>query len=225
MVSFQTLFEAAVHHWGEDKVQALLPPVSTADELRATGDDRYLSAMARCVFRAGFSWKVIAKKWPDFETAFGGFVPLALANYSNDRIDELMQDTRIVRHRAKIQSVRDNAVYIGDIQQSHGSFARYIADWPDEAIVELWFALKKRGSRLGGNSGPGFLRLMGKDTFMLSKDVAAVLLNHKLLDTLSPNSKRDLLKVQEVFNRFQQDSGYPLSHISRIMALSLQPQN
>ena len=225
MVSFQTLYEAALHNWGEDKVLALLPEVNTADTLRTIGDDRYLSAMARCVFRAGFSWKVIAKKWPDFETAFAGFVPLALANYSNDRIDELMQDTRIVRHRTKIQSVRDNAVFIGDIQRSHGSFGAYIADWPEESIVELWLELKKRGSRLGGNTGPGFLRLMGKDTFMLSKDVSAVLLNHKLMDTLSPNSKRDLLKVQAVFNRFQQDSGYPLSHISRIMALSLQPQN
>jgi len=189
------------------------------------GDDRYLSAMARCVFRAGFSWKVIAKKWPDFETVFSGFVPLALANYSNDRIDDLMQDTRIVRHRTKIQSVRDNALYICDIQQSHGSFAAYIADWPEDSIVDLWIELKKSGSRLGGNTGPGFLRLMGKDTFMLSKDVCAVLLNHQLIDTLSTNSKRDLLKVQTLFNRFQQDSGYPLSHISRILALSLQPQN
>ncbi|MEZ0123179.1 MAG: DNA-3-methyladenine glycosylase I [Candidatus Reddybacter sp.] len=225
MVSFQTLYEAALNNWGEEKVLSLLPEVNTADKLRAAGDDRYLSAMARCVFRAGFSWKVIAKKWPDFETVFAGFVPLALANYSNDRIDELMQDTRIVRHRTKIQSVRDNALYICDIQQSHDSFAGYIADWPEASIVELWFELKKRGSRLGGNTGPGFLRLMGKDTFMLSKDVTAVLLNHKLMDTLSPNSKRDLLKVQDIFNRFHQDSGYPLSHISRIMALSLQPQN
>ena len=225
MVSFQTLYDAARRNWGEEQVTTLLPELNSADELRATGDDRYLSAMARCVFRAGFSWQVIAKKWPDFETVFGGFVPLALANYSNDRIDALMQDTRIVRHRTKINSVRDNALYICDIQQSHGSFASYIADWPEESIVELWFELKKRGSRLGGNTGPGFLRLMGKDTFMLSKDVSAVLLNHQLIDTLSPNSKRDLLKVQAIFNRFQQDSGYPLSHISRIMALSLQPQN
>ncbi|MBQ0719245.1 MAG: DNA-3-methyladenine glycosylase I [Gammaproteobacteria bacterium] len=223
MVSFQTLYEAALRNWGEEKVQALLPDVSTGDELRATGDDRYLSAMARCVFRAGFSWKVIAKKWPDFETVFGGFTPLALANYSDERIDTLMGDTRIVRHRTKIQSVRDNALFICDIQHSHGSFANYIADWPEESIVELWFALKKRGGRLGGNTGPGFLRLMGKDTFMLSKDVCAVLLNHQLMDSLSPNSKRDLLKVQAIFNRFQQDSAYPLSHISRIMALSLQP--
>lgn len=225
MVSFQTLYETALKNWGEEKVLALLPEVNTAQTLRAMGDDRYLSAMARCVFRAGFSWKVIAKKWPDFETVFSGFVPLALANYSNDRIDDLMQDTRIVRHRTKIQSVRDNALYICDIQQSHGSFAAYIADWPEDSIVDLWIELKKSGSRLGGNTGPGFLRLMGKDTFMLSKDVCAVLLNHQLIDTLSTNSKRDLLKVQTLFNRFQQDSGYPLSHISRILALSLQPQN
>lgn len=221
MVSFQTLYEAALRHHGEEAVHALLPPVSTVADLRATDDGRFLSGMARCVFRAGFSWKVIAKKWPDFETVFGGFNPLAVANYSNERIEALMQDTRIVRHRTKIQSVRDNGLYICDIQQTHGSFAAFIADWPEDNIVDLWLALKKGGSRLGGNTGPGFLRLMGKDTFMLTSDVCAVLLNHRLLDSFNPSAKRDLVKVQVVFNRFREESGLPLSHISRILALSL----
>ena len=222
MVSFQTLYEAALRNHGEEHLAALLPKVIKTADLAATNDDRMLSAMARCVFRAGFSWTVIEKKWPDFETVFAGFNPRALANYSNERIDELMKDARIVRHRTKIQSVRENALYICDIQHGHGSFAAYIADWPEEQIVELWLTLKKKGSRLGGNSGPGFLRLIGKDTFLLTKDVCAVLLNHGLVDGLSPNAKRDLLKVQAVFNDFHQQSGLPLSHISRILALSLQ---
>ena len=222
MISFNTLHEAALRNHGEEKINALLPTVKTPRDLAAMDDDRILSAMARCVFRAGFSWSVINKKWPDFETVFAGFNPFAIAHYSDERIDALMQETRIVRHRTKIQAVRTNALYICDIQQSHDSFSRFIADWPEDRIVELWLALKKEGSRLGGNSGPGFLRLIGKDTFLLTKDVCAVLLNHGLIDGISPNAKRDLLKVQAIFNDFQQSSAYPLSHISRILALSLQ---
>lgn len=99
--------------------------------------------------------------------------------------------------------------------------SRLIAEWPGEDIVGLWTLLKKQGSRLGGNSGPMFLRLMGKDTFILTKDVFAALVNHGLMDKFSPNSQRDLQRVQEVFNQLHQESGRPLSHISRILAYTL----
>ncbi|RLA39584.1 MAG: DNA-3-methyladenine glycosylase I [Gammaproteobacteria bacterium] len=222
MISFESLLTQAIQKKGGfDQLKAWLPDVKNADELRQIPDDRYLSEISRCVFRAGFSWKVIDKKWPDFETVFVGFNPFAIAHYSDDKLAELVKDKRIVRHAAKIKSVRDNAVFICDVQQSHGSYGAFIADWPCADITGLWLALKKRGSRLGGNSGPMSLRLMGKDTFILTADVQAALVNHKLVDSANPNTKRDLASAQAVFNRFQQESGYPLAHISRILALSV----
>jgi 3-methyladenine DNA glycosylase Tag len=222
MISFASLLKLAKKNkGGKDELAAILPEVKTSAQLAKMPDDRYLSNMTRCVFRAGFSWKVIDKKWPDFETVFGGFAPYPIAHYSDERLEELVQEKRIVRHAAKIKSVRDNAVFVCDVQESHGSFAKYIADWPVSDITGLWLELKKRGSRLGGNSGPMSLRMAGKDTFLLSGDVQAALVNHKLVDSLNPNTKRDLASVQEVFNRFQKESGYPLSHISRIMALTV----
>lgn len=222
MISFSSLLKVALKNkGGKAQLAEILPEVKTPAQLAKISDDRYLANMTRCVFRAGFSWKVIDKKWPDFETVFGGFNPFPIANYSDDRLDELVKEKRIVRHATKIKSVRDNAVFVCDVQQSHGSFAKYIADWPVSDIIGLWLELKKRGSRLGGNSGPMSLRIVGKDTFLLSGDVQAALVNHKLVDTLNPNTKRDLAAVQEVFNRFQEESGYPLSHISRILALTV----
>ena len=222
MISFSSLLKLAVKNkGGQDQLAEILPEVKTPIQLAKIPDDRYLSNMTRCVFRAGFSWKVIDKKWTDFESVFSGFSPYAIAHYSDDRLDELVKEKRIVRHAAKIKSVRDNAVLICDIQHSNGSFAKYIADWPVSDITGLWLELKKRGSRLGGNSGPMSLRITGKDTFLLSADVQAALVNHKLIDSLNPNTKRDLAAVQEVFNRFQEESGYPLSHLSRILALTV----
>ncbi len=232
MISFASLLSRAIENQNlkhpaaknitrYSQLLPVLPDVKSSEELREISDNRYLAEMSRSVFRAGFSWKVIDQKWPDFETVFGGFNPKAIAHYADERLEELVKDRRIVRHAAKIKSVRDNAIFICDVQQTHGSYAAFIADWPSTDITGLWLALKKRGSRLGGNSGPMSLRLMGKDTFILSSDVQAALLNHKLVDSLNANTQRDLAGVQAVFNRFQQDSGYPLAHISRILALSV----
>lgn len=222
MISFNSLLNvAAQKKGGLKKLKASFPEVKSADELGRIPDDRYLSEMSRCVFRAGFSWKVIDKKWPEFETVFGAFNPFAIAHYSDDKLAELLLDKRIVRHAAKIKSVRDNAVFICDVQQSHGGFGAFIGDWPCDDITGLWLELKKKGSRLGGNSGPMSLRLMGKDTFILTGDVQAALLNHKLVDSANPNTKRDLASIQKVFNRFKEESSYPLAHISRILALTV----
>ena len=41
-------------------------------EFTSTGDDRYLSEMTRCIFQAGFVWRVVDNKWDDFEDVFFG---------------------------------------------------------------------------------------------------------------------------------------------------------
>ncbi len=221
-VSFDSLLAVAIRNKGSAAaVRALLPQVKTPRQLRATGDDRYLAEMARSVFRAGFSWKVVDKKWPGFEQAFAGFAPLGVAHYSDERLSELLGNSAIIRHLKKITAVRDNAAYLLDVARHHGSFGEFVAAWPESDIVSLWLELKKKGSRLGGNTGPMFLRMVGKDTFILSADVTAALINHRFMDSISPQSRRDLTAVQQVFNDLQQQSGYPLSHISRVLALTV----
>ena len=222
MVSFDKIYQLALKNCGSE--QALLerlPSCSSAKALEQQGDDRYLSAMSRCIFRAGFVWKVIDNKWPGFEEAFDGFNPMAVAHYSNDKIDQLAEDTRIVRNRTKIKAVRDNAVWVLDIQREYGSVGKLLAGWPGEEVVKLWWLLKASGSRLGGNTGPMMLRLMGKDTFILTNDVLAALTNYAFLDSVSPNSKRDQQAVQSVFNDLQQQCQRPLCEISRILALAV----
>lgn len=219
MTKFETLYRTAVKKVGsEQELAAKLPTVKSSDELKAIGDDRYLAMITKCVFRAGFVWRVIENKWSGFEVAFSEFNPLAIAHYPDERLEELAQDERIVRNLQKIKTVRENALLVLDMQREHGSFANWIADWPADDIVGLWDVLKKRGARLGGNSGPGFLRGMGKDTFILTEDVKAALINHGLIDRISPSSKRDQQRVQEIFNQFQAESGRPLAEISRILS-------
>jgi len=223
VVHFDQLLDVAIRNrGGQAALEATLPRPLNTPELSALDDDRFLSAMGRCVFRAGFSWKVIDSKWPAFEKAFVKFNPVAVAHFSDDKLEQLARDTSIVRHHGKIRATRDNAVYICDVRESHPSFAHYVAHWPGEDVVGLWLEFKRRGSRLGGNTGPMVLRTVGKDTFILSNDVQAALRNHGLVaEGATFTAKRDLLAVQEVFNRLRQESGGSLAEISRILAYTV----
>ena len=222
MTSFQTLYElAAINKGSPAMLEQVLPSTATPKELSEITDDRYLSMMTRCIFRAGFVWRIIDYKWPGFENAFANFNPLAVAHFSDERLEQLAQDTTIVRHFTKIVAVRNNAVYVLDQQRRHGSFAAFIAAWPTEDIVGLWLELKKQGSRLGGNSGPMMLRSMGKDTFLITKDVCDALVHHGFIDKFSVNSQRDLRRVQDIFNSLCAQSGRSLSEVSRILACTV----
>lgn len=219
-MTFQSIYDRAVARKGEDAVKSSLPSVKSAKAVRATSDAAYLSEMAKCIFRAGFVWQIVENKWPDFERAFAEFNPRAVANFSDERLEALTQDASIIRNATKIKSVRDNAVFVLDVAEEFGSFGKFLADWPQEDLVGLLQHLKKHGSRLGGHTGQYFLRFMGKDTFMFSKDVIAVLISEGIVDK-EPTGKAALQKTQDAFNAWHAETGMPFSHLSRIMAMSV----
>ena len=221
MIKFQKLFEqAAQRKGGRQALEAMLTSPLSPTELATIGDDRWLSTMTRCIFNAGFNWKVIDKKWPGFEEAFAGFHPRRWMFMSDEDFERLLKDTRIVRNATKILTVRDNAALLCDLAESHGSAAAAFAEWPNEDYIGLLTMLKKRGSRLGGNSAQYFLRFMGKDSFILSRDVIAALVREGVVDK-EPKSQRDLKAAQTAFNHWQQESGRPLTHISQVLAYTI----
>ncbi len=221
MEGFDRIYaRAAKRKGGPDALESLLPAPKKAKALAGLGDDRYLSQFAKSIFQAGFVWRVVENKWPGFEEAFQGFQPAPIAAWPDEVLDALMQDTRIIRNGAKIKAVRENAVFLGDLAREHGSAARFFAEWPVSDLVGLLDVMKRRGQRLGGMTGQYSLRSLGKDCFILSKDVTAALIGHGVV-TKSPSSKRDLAAVQEAFNRWHDESGRPISQISRILACSI----
>ena len=116
-------------------------------------DDRWLSGMAKAVFRAGFNWSVIDRKWPDIEAAFNGFDPHRVAFLSDDDLDVLLKDARIIRHWRKLKAIRTNAQYIVDLAAEHGTAAKYFGDYPSAEYVGLLHDIKKRAAYLGGTTG------------------------------------------------------------------------
>lgn len=204
-------------------MEAFLPRALSPEELRRKEDGRHLSAMTQRVFQAGMQHAMVDARWPAFEEVFGGFDPEAMARIGPEQIASFLQDTRIIRHRTKLESIARNARFILDIRKEEGrSFGAFLADWPTTDIVGLWRLLGRRGARLGGRSAAGFLRLAGKDTFLLTSDVVARLKAAGVVHG-EPTSQRDLQRVQAAFNQLQQASGRPLCQLSALLSLSINP--
>lgn len=206
---------------GERALGQLMPTVRSARALARTGDDRYLSEMTRCVFQAGFVWRVVNQKWDDFEDVFFGFPPDKIVLLSPDQIDRFSQNPRIIRNRQKVLSVQHNARYILEVAREHGSFGKFVSRWPGADLIGLFAHMKKHGSRLGGMTGQRVLRNMGKDCFVLTADVTRCLQRAGVDISDNPTSKRELALVQDAFNRWHEESALPYSHISRICACSM----
>jgi 3-methyladenine DNA glycosylase Tag len=221
VIPFEAIEERARERVGS--AQALtnrLPRPKSGDELRAVPDDRYLSQMSLRIFRAGLKHSVVDGKWPAFEEVFLGFEPKRVVAMSDDELEALLQDQRLIRHWGKLKSVRANAAAMSQLAEQHGSMGVWLADWPRDDVVGLWADLAKRFAQLGGNSGPYFLRMVGKDTFMLTPSVIGAL-NHWDAFEGTPKSKADRARVQEVFNAWVRASSRSLCQVSMILALSV----
>ena len=217
MKSYQWIYDHVIERIGEDTLKVRFDLVRSETELAALSDNFLLSNLSRRVFRAGIKHSVVDAKWPAFEKAFFEFDPHKVALMSDDQLEGLMQNDQIIRHWGKIKSTRLNAFMVTEYIERHGSFAKFVASGPSEDITGLWAELKKQGSHLGGNSGAYFLRLIGKDTFVLTDDVVAALKAQGIVDK-KPTSKRDLAATQQAFNQWHNESGMPYSHLSRLLA-------
>ena len=222
MRHFDEIHAVALNRKGGAKaLEKLLRKPKSAAALRKIPDDRWLSSMTKNVFRAGFVWRVVEHKWAEFERVFGRFDVHGVAYLSDEAIEAMLEDPAIIRHRRKLLAARENAAFLLELAAEHGTAATYFANFPREDFVDLLDDLKKRACRMGGTSAQYFLREMGKDSFILSRDVVAALKREKVIDSAA-NSKRDRRAVQDAFNLWCEQSGRSLTEISRILAMSIE---
>ena len=87
-------------------------------------------------FQAGLSWITILKKRENFRFAFDDFNYSKVALYSEDKIQELMQNTGIIRNQLKIRSAVSNAISFIKIQKEFGSFSNYIWGFVEGKPIE-----------------------------------------------------------------------------------------
>ena len=117
-------------------------------------------------FQAGLSWNTILKKREFFREAFDGFDVKKIAAYGTEKVEDLMQNPKIIRNRGKITAAVQNAAIFMDIQKEYGSFSRYLWGFTDGKIIinqadtipvktelsdRISKDLKKRGMRYVGS--------------------------------------------------------------------------
>lgn len=129
------------------------------------------------IFHIGLSWQLVLSKYENFMRAFDQFNVQKVAAYDDNKIEELMKNEGIIRHRRKIEATINNAKRFLDIQEEFGSFSDYIWEFSnyeqkvkmfDEHLTrsklsdQVTKALKERGFKfIGSVTIYSFLQAIG----------------------------------------------------------------
>ncbi len=99
-------------------------------------DDKLFEFLILETFQAGLSWYTILKKRENFRAAFDNFDYKKVANYGEEKVQELLQDAGIIRNQLKIRGTISNAIAFMEVQKEFGSFSKYIWNFTDGKPIE-----------------------------------------------------------------------------------------
>jgi len=103
-------------------------------------DDREIfKAIVLDTNQAGLSWKIIWHKRTGFARAYANFDPQKVAKFTEQNVQDLMNDPGIIRNRLKIKATITNAQAFLDIQKEFGTFAEYIWSFVDGQTIHNGF--------------------------------------------------------------------------------------
>ena len=94
-------------------------------------DDKLFEFLILETFQAGLSWITVLRKRENFRKAFDNFDYKTIANYKQNKVDTLLQDTGIIRNKLKVNATITNAQSFMKIQKEFGSFSKYIWGFVD----------------------------------------------------------------------------------------------
>lgn len=99
-------------------------------------DDKLFEFLILETFQAGLSWYTILKKRENFRAAFDHFDYKKVANYGEEKVQELLQNAGIIRNQLKIRGTIANAIAFMKVQEEFGSFSKYIWNFTDGKPIE-----------------------------------------------------------------------------------------
>lgn len=136
-----------------------IPPKVTPED-----DSGYLEELTKAIFRSGFSWAVIRRKWDNFRAAFDGFDIPKVASYDLKDMERLFQDKGIVRNRRKIVATIENAGKCMALIAEHGSFQAYLRSMDELDYRARVKALTREFRGLGNTGAFVFLHCVNEET-------------------------------------------------------------
>ncbi len=153
-------------------------------------DDNYLFEMLILEsFQAGLSWECVLNKRNDFIVAYDNFNIDKIINYDENKINELLTNSKIIRNKLKIKASISNAKIFKDIQKEYGSFYNYLLTFTKNKILyeigkttndlsdSISKDLIKRGMKFVGSTiiysylqATGFIYSHDKECFMYKEE-------------------------------------------------------
>lgn len=98
--------------------------------------------------QAGLSWETVLRKREAYRRLFHNFNPSAVSKMSDKKLEELLDDSSIIRNRLKVFGARKNAKVFLKIQEEFGSFDRYVWGFVNnQPIINHWKTYKEIPSR------------------------------------------------------------------------------
>lgn len=111
-------------------------------------DNKMFRMLILEIFQAGLSWQTILNKMEYFDQAFDNFDIETIANYDEEKIQELENNVNIVRNRMKIEATINNANKVIQIQNKYGSFSKFIWRYVfDTPIINPWSEMEEVPSK------------------------------------------------------------------------------
>ncbi len=103
-------------------------------------DDRLLFEMLNLEgAQAGLNWLLVLQKRENYRLLFDNFDPGKIARYTDEKLETILKDPRIIRNRLKVFAVRSNAVAYMKVKQEYGSFDRYLWQFVGgKSIINKW---------------------------------------------------------------------------------------
>lgn len=221
MIQFEDIeSDAARNHGGSLSLKAKLSTPKSDDMIMKLSDQECLSELSKVIFQVGFKWSLVEEKWPYFETAFNKFNLVMCRGLSDEQLDLMLKSGNLIKNWPKLLSIRANAEWLSSVSREYGSVAGYLVSIKADRYFETLLQMKSNGTRVGMKTAQLWLRRMGVDSFVLTKDVEIALKHYGVINKF-PASNRDWIKLQRQLNIWMAEMGYKLTHISQILAMSV----
>lgn len=99
-------------------------------------DDKLFEFLILETFQAGLSWYTVLAKRDNFRKAFDNFNYKIIANYKENKVEELLQNEGIIRNKLKVKATISNAISFMEVQREFGSFSKYIWNFVDGKPID-----------------------------------------------------------------------------------------
>jgi len=88
-------------------------------------DQRFFEKICLEGFQSGLSWITILKKRESFRAAFSQFAIAKVAKFNDKKVERLVQNASIIRHRGKIEATINNANRAIEMIKDRGSLGSF----------------------------------------------------------------------------------------------------